>query len=251
MRRRQFAAKLQGRDGARWPWLCIAAALGSCGWLAGVGATLPPEHDVRTTISAILAKREFTPPPPNPLDRLTQAVLEDVGKLVGWLLRPINWLVERLTDLAGTRSPLALWMVVALLVGLLLLVMFHIYSMSVGAFRTGRRKSLRRPAAVPMQAQNLLEKARAAAAAGDFRDAVRLTYQAVLVKLDQAGIIRYDPSHTNWEYAHEVASREPLGHIFAQLTSIADRAMYSDTPVTYEHYARSNDFWIQTEELLR
>lgn len=230
----------------------LLAMLGFCGWLASAATVLPPEQDVRNTVRAILARREFVPPPQNLLDRLTEVALRAVGRVVEWLLRPLSWLVDKLTELAGAGSPMALWMVVGLLVGLLLLIIFHIYYMLSGAFGTGTRRRVGRVAgAVPLHAPDLLGRARAAAAAGDFRDAVRLIYKAALLTLDQAGIIRYDPSHTNWEYAHEVATREHLGPIFARLTSIADRAMYSDAPVTRDHYTQSFEFLAQTQELLK
>lgn len=237
---------------ARWAGLGAVALLGFCLWLANVRAALPPEQDVRNTVRTILARREFVPPPPNLLDRLSDAMLRAAGRLVEWLLRPVNWLVNKLTQIAGERSPVALWMVVGLLGALLLLVTFHIYYMSASAFRSGRPRRPGQPTGIfPLQACDLLDQARAAAAAGQFREAVGLTYQAALRLLDQAGVIRYDPSLTNWDYAHQLAPREPLGSIFAHLTSIADRAMYSNAPVSQEHYRQSDEFLARTQELLR
>lgn len=237
---------------ARRAALAAACLLGSGLWLANVKAALPPEHDVRNTVRTILARDEFLPPPPNPFDRLTNAVLRAAGRLVEWLLRPMNWLVNKLTQIAGERSPVAVWMVVGLLVALLLLVIFHIYYLSARAFGSDRPRRVGQAAGIfPLQARDLLDQARAAAAAGQFREAVRLIYQAALRLLDQAGVIRYDASLTNWDYAHQLAPREPLGPIFAQLTSIADRAMYSDAPVSQEHYRQSDELLARTQELLR
>ncbi|MCX7598449.1 MAG: DUF4129 domain-containing protein [Armatimonadetes bacterium] len=252
MPRRKILLILPWAWTSRWAGLATLAALGLCLWLARTTAALPPEHDVRNTVRTILARREFVPPQPSLLDSLREATARAVGELLEWLFRPLEWLVRKLTEIAGNRSPVAVWMVAGLLMGLLLLVIFHIYYMASGAFRTERARRARGPGtAFRPHAHDLLEHARAAATAGQFRDAVRLMYQATLRLLDQAGIIRYDPFHTNWDYAHQVGAREHLGPIFAQLTSIADRAMYSDAPVTQEHYVRADEFFARTRELLK
>ena len=64
-------------------------------------------------------------------------------------------------------------------------------------------------AAVETDVMRLLERARAAAAAGDYRRAVEAAYAALLRKLEGAGLIRVEAHRTNGDYLRDLGERQP------------------------------------------
>lgn len=212
---------------------------------------LPPAATVRNSVSTILSQPEYHAPPPSAMDIFWQRVADLVGKLIQWLLRPIGWLVDKLGKM-GVGSQVAYWMVAGLLIVILLLILFHIYHASASAFGRRGRKPLSSDGALPPvhDSEDLLALARRAEARGDYREAVRLIYQAALLRLDRLGVFRYEPTKTNWAYATEVASSGPMGVLFGHLTRVADRALYSPAPVTAEHYSQADRFYGELQEAL-
>lgn len=74
---------------------------------------------------------------------------------------------------------------------------------------------------------NLARQAGEAAAEGQFRQAVRLLYLALLARLDRAGRIHYLPWRTNWEYLGVLrAANPPLADAFAPFTWFFERKWY-------------------------
>lgn len=72
---------------------------------------------------------------------------------------------------------------------------------------------------------SLLDRSRRTAARGDYREAIRLLYLALIWKLNFAGLVEYHPATTNWEYLRSLRdgqSRPPL----ESLTTIFDRICY-------------------------
>jgi hypothetical protein len=94
-----------------------------------------------------------------------------------------------------------------------------------------------------MPPDELLERARAFAAQGNFREALRHHYIRLLLQLDARGVWRYDTRRTNWEHiaalqknpAHQTLAK-PIG----DLTRRFDRVRYGNAPC-------SNDDWQRFE----
>ena len=92
-----------------------------------------------------------------------------------------------------------------------------------------------------MPPDELLERARAFAAEGNFREALRHIYIRLLLQLDARGVWRYDTRRTNWEHvaalqqnpAHSTLAR-PLG----DLTRRFDRVRYGDAPCSDTEWQR-------------
>ncbi len=75
----------------------------------------------------------------------------------------------------------------------------------------------------------LLERARAFARAGDFREALRHVYIRLLLQLDARGVWRYDARRTNWEHIELLrrhAAHSALAAPLADLTRRFDRVRY-------------------------
>jgi hypothetical protein len=133
----------------------------------------------------------------------------------------------------------AAWQVVTAALGLLVLVsVFVSISMrasrpppsaaGVAARATGQAAGADGPDALHLEANAL-------AVAGDYREAVRVLYGAVLATLDRARLIRFEKSRTNGQYVRALPAgpmREQLG----SLTRWFDRAWYGHAPIERADY---------------
>jgi hypothetical protein len=65
---------------------------------------------------------------------------------------------------------------------------------------------------VPQEPDVLLAEAERAAAAGQYREALRLGYRAMVLRLDRAGVLPDDRSRTHWELLRELRRRVRTAH---------------------------------------
>jgi hypothetical protein len=95
----------------------------------------------------------------------------------------------------------------------------------------------------------LTERARKFAEQGNFREALRHLYVALLLNLDRNGVWRYDARRTNWEHIADlqrsIATQSTLGalqrpavEILADLTRRFDRVRYGNAPCSFEDWTR-------------
>jgi hypothetical protein len=126
-------------------------------------------------------------------------------------LRRIPWVL-----LALAAGVLFVWMVVRL------------------AGRTPRRAlgiEIERPV-VLRSWQRTLEEAREAATRGDFREAIRLSYLAAILRLADLKFWKVDPTRTHREYLRLVKRDQTEHEPLAQLTRQFELAWYGEHPVT-------------------
>jgi hypothetical protein len=69
------------------------------------------------------------------------------------------------------------------------------------------------------------------AAKGDFREAIRHLYLALLSRLHRDGVIDYDPTLSNWEYLFAFKGASALKAGFKELTRRFDFAWYGNEGV--------------------
>ncbi|QSQ16739.1 DUF4129 domain-containing protein [Myxococcus landrumensis] len=74
------------------------------------------------------------------------------------------------------------------------------------------------------------------AARGDYREAVRGLYLALLSRLHRDGAILYDSTLSNWDYLRQFKGRSEWKPRFRELTLRFDFAWYGNTPVTNTGY---------------
>lgn len=74
------------------------------------------------------------------------------------------------------------------------------------------------------------------AAAGNYRDAVRSLYLALLSRLHRLGAIDYDPTLSNWDYLRQFRGHGEWKPAFRQLTLRFDFAWYGQEAVTRDGY---------------
>ncbi|QRK04611.1 DUF4129 domain-containing protein [Archangium violaceum] len=74
------------------------------------------------------------------------------------------------------------------------------------------------------------------AARGEYREAVRGLYLALLSRLHREGVIHYDTTLSNWDYLRQFRSRREWLPSFRELTLRFDFAWYGNVPVGAEGY---------------
>lgn len=88
----------------------------------------------------------------------------------------------------------------------------------------------------PEMAHGLWQKADELAGRGQFLEATRSLYLAVLAFLHQAGLIRYEAARTNYEYIAQLRPRDTVQRLFVRLTGTFEVKWYG------ERACRPDDF---------
>jgi hypothetical protein len=166
-------------------------------------ASLPTEPQVRAALERVYARPELAPRQPGPMDGASGFLRRVLGRIGDWF------------DSFGalrSDSPLVYWIVIGALVALGLGIIAYFVRSTLSSLEEGAPRIARGPGqAIDARARTAgewEEEARRAAAAGRFRDAAVALYQALLLRLEAAGILRYDPAKTPGDYRRE-ARRDP------------------------------------------
>lgn len=86
---------------------------------------------------------------------------------------------------------------------------------------------------------------------GRFREAVRCLYLAVLMRLDDAGLVHFDRYQTNWEHLRRIeASQAPSEVRYRRITQQFDHIWYGELPATSEHCAEFRREYMRLVETL-
>ena len=153
-------------------------------------------------------------------------------------------LTIHLPDL-GLPLRLLLWMLLGLGVGLLIFALVRHFldreTKDVVATAAPVTESQEMAAALARQVetdvQRLLERARAEAAAGDYRAAVGSVYAALLRRLEGTGVVRVEPDQTNGDYLGMVRKQRPaIAGGVAEVVETVERAQFGKTDVTRESF---------------
>ncbi len=166
------------------------------------GATLSGMDPVDEALAGILARPEFTPRTPSPLERVLQWIREGVGDLLGWVL-------ERLPRLDAVGDTLGGWAETLLYVALGIAVIGVGWFVARALARRSRRPGAH-PASEAQAAPEALDpatweaRARGAAEAGRFREAALFRYRALLLRLAARDLLRLGEGRTPGEYHREL-----------------------------------------------
>jgi hypothetical protein len=183
--------------------------------LVDVLADLPkptrPPGQVTRAVHDVLARPEYQHPGPSLLERIQQDVLD-------WLARVLSGVVG-----AGIGA----WIVLVVIVGLVVLVVWRLardVSRDPGqrlAVSTGRL----RPSA------DWRAEAEAHERAGEWRQAVRCRYRALVADLAGRGVLNEIPGRTAGEYRTELGDALPAASPqFAGATELFEGAWYGHRP---------------------
>jgi hypothetical protein len=150
----------------------------------------------------------------------------------------------RLPDL-GLPIRLLLWTLLGLGVAMLLFALVRHFLdrtaketvVKTSASDSAEENAAARAREVETDVQRLLERARAEAAAGDFRAAIGSVYAALLRRLEGAGVVRVEPDQTNGDYLGRVKSERPaVAGRMADVVDSVERAQFGQETVTQEGF---------------
>lgn len=192
-----------------------------------VDPVAPPAAEVEAVLADVLSRPEYLPAPPSLLQRgLTAAIAwfrENVWERLARLLPTPDW------SSPAWDTAMLVAMTLGAILGLALIV--YLVVLAVRAFRRRRRRLRDAAGAVAdVRAPTPAEwEARSAAAAerGDWREAAHALYQAVLLRLAAAEVVRVDASKTPGDYRREVRrARSELGAPIERFLSWFERLAY-------------------------
>lgn len=171
---------------------------------------------VRAAAREILARREFRPEPRTLLERAFDAV----GDLVGRLLEAVAG--------GGSAGVVAVVMIVAATAIVAWAVVRLVRSTT---FRSDRAAVLTSADDVGRSPRAWLDDADGHERAGEWRDAVRCRYRALVAELAGRGLVEEIPGRTSGEYVRVVGANLPAGApSFRDASRAFDRVWYGRRP---------------------
>lgn len=186
-----------------------------------------PEPDVDAVarqLKEVFQRPEFTPPP-EPF----------------WL----HWLVQALTGFLGwlsglyeTSPPLFWVLLVGCVVVLVLLLTHIIWTLRRVWYASGRPADAAAAARREALSQRLCREAERWAAAGDFTEAIRCLFLALVHRFDESGRVDFQAACTNREYLALFAERPPLQAGLRVFVDVLDDHWYGQRPSAQSQYAQ-------------
>ncbi|MEL6272780.1 MAG: DUF4129 domain-containing protein, partial [Chloroflexota bacterium] len=88
----------------------------------------------------------------------------------------------------------------------------------------------------PQTSDDARNRAKSSEKSQDYRTAVRYLYLAALLRLDEAGLIRYDPTLTNQEHLSQIDDHPNLKDILTPIINFFDRTWYGFATISDEDY---------------
>jgi hypothetical protein len=176
-----------------------------------------------------------------------RAIVEALATAAGWVLSGIrtffDWLLSLFPDLrtATDASAGRILAAVFVCVGLIVVVVVA-FAVRVG-LRRGRTLAAAESAPISSRreedplsrtAMGWEQRARALAAEGRWREAIRAWYHALLVHSTGAGLLQYRRGKTNWEYVHMLPPSLRWRPVFEELTRLFEREWYGRAESTPE-----------------
>lgn len=184
----------------------------------------------KAALTKILARREYKGTETSWSDRATRHWWRGFLK---WLNRHSS---ERVASAAGVFAE-----ILAVIVVLVLLVLIG-YALSLIGRRARFGDKVPKQAKAdiyigPDTSKGALDEAAKLAGSGDFRSALRLVYLAALLRLDDANLIRFDRTGTNWEYLALLRAKPDVYNLLRPVTITFDRKWYGHEPATEADYS--------------
>jgi hypothetical protein len=183
--------------------------------LFAVLADLPqptrPPGQVTRTVHRVLERPEYSHPGPSLLERIQNAV--------------VDWVARVLSDVVG--AGLGAWIVLAVILGLVILVVWRV----AGGVTRDPGKGVTVSGGRLRPAADWRAEADAHERAGEWRQAVRARYRALVADLAGRGFLQEIPGRTAGEYRAELGDALPAASPpFAGVTELFEGAWYGKRP---------------------
>lgn len=190
---------------------------------------------MRAALERVYARPELAPREPGPLDGIREAIGRVLARIGEWFLG--------FGALRG-ENPVVFWLVMAVLIAAgLAIVGYFIRNtlLRLGQEPAGPRTPRGPAGALDARARTAgewEEQARASAAAGRFRDAAVALYQALLLRLEAAGALRYDPAKTPGDYRRETRGRDAAAGALTGFLRTFEPVVFGGRALDAEGYDR-------------
>jgi hypothetical protein len=198
----------------------------------GIGVTAPASEEIRRRAAEIVARPDYElRPRPSNLDWLVDLFWE----VLEWILAPFAWLF-RLTE--GLPEALR-WLIIAALVVILALLVWHILYSLVQAVQAPRTRAKLEQDALRRRADpaELERQADAAAARSDYITAVRLLFRAGVLRLEKLEDKPNRPGTTNRELLRRYQRVPGLAESLRRFVDTIDRKWYGEEQCLPNDYA--------------
>ncbi|HEY7675765.1 MAG TPA: DUF4129 domain-containing protein [Candidatus Methylomirabilis sp.] len=244
-------ARRQALERLRHRLAAVRAELGAPGSPGG-GAGGPPRADgssIPPSDGTMAPGEALEAPPPGWREKLSEILSRaEFGKRQPrepLLARLMKWLGDRLGFLfpAGVGRAVgaaARWIVYTLAGVAVAVVLFVLVRAAMPLFRRDVRVARDAAASAPVRPETpemLLALADSRTRAGDFRGAVQALFRWVLLALNQAGRLDYDPALTNREHLARLKADAAARAAFEDLSRQFELACYALRPIEPEAYA--------------
>lgn len=202
-------------------------------------ADAPVDTDANETARRILSEPQFRKADEAPSNWLKRA-LESLEPAEREEQQPQAF--DRFTPTTLDLQPLFYGIIVVLAIGagvaLFLFARSWTGRRKAGAAKKKRKVGLLEEGEEALRTDEWLARADELERGGRFREAVRCLYLAVLMRLDDAGIVYFDRYQTNWEHLRRIeVSNAPDNVGYRRLTQEFDHIWYGERPATAEHCA--------------
>jgi hypothetical protein len=198
-----------------------------------VQTTLPTSQQVDRALQEVYSRPEFaTRPEHSPWEIL----LKPLGRFFRWL----EGLLDGFKGLE-VNAPWLYWLVIAWLAISAIAILAHLILTATSAIRW-REKAIQKEAPEeggrrgPRTPADWEAEARRAAAEGRMRDAAIALYQAVLLRLDARGALRFDPSKTPGDYRREVRRHPDVAPPFSAFLRGFEPVVFGGRPLDATSY---------------
>lgn len=202
---------------------------------------LPASPEVRKEkLRQILSRREFGVSQQGLLERVTGWIIEKISNAVKWMLgsgQIGNGLSQVLSVILASA-------IIVLFIALIAFVLARIGAAGIASRTAAGMNDLYEGPKTPKAA---LSEAARLASEGDYRSALRLVYLAILLKLDDRELIRFDRTGTNWEYLAKLRPYSELQEILRPVTIAFDEKWYGHAPASDEDYREFLDIYHNVE----
>lgn len=193
--------------------------------LAGLAAVLPIDRDAaREAARRELSKRIYQPRERGFVERV-----------IDWLVRQVGKMLDSASSVAPGGVP-GLLLLLAIGVALIVFLRMRLGPMRRTDALTDERGTRR------LTAEDYRSEAVAFAAAGDWREALRARFRAVIRELEQRGVLDERPGRTAGEIAAEASAAMPaVGGPMRLAADTFNEVWYGDRAATQAAYQRIVD----------
>ncbi|MCX8053714.1 MAG: DUF4129 domain-containing protein [Armatimonadetes bacterium] len=187
-------------------------------------AQLPhPEH-VRRELADILSQPEYNRTySSDAVDKSWEWILDLLARISKWIGKLFGFETE------GAGRVMSIIFASLVILVFLALITLLIRRLTNRILLRENDVEIHQPAHFELpSAELLLIQAEQFATRGDCRNAFRSAYLALISRLDEAGVLRFEQSRTNWEYISELTERgwQRVSEILRPLTLAFDRKIY-------------------------